>query len=76
MLLTTTPVIEGKRITHYYGIVAGEAVLGANVLKDLLRAFVILSADVQELMKKNCSMPVKSPWKSYRRMLTGWVPMQ
>jgi len=35
MLLTTTPVIEGKRITHYYGIVAGEAVLGANVLKDL-----------------------------------------
>lgn len=43
MLLTTTPVIEGKRITHYYGIVAGEAVLGANVLKDLfagIRDFV------------------------------------
>ena len=35
MLLTTTPVIDGRRITHYYGIVAGEAVLGANVLKDL-----------------------------------------
>ena len=43
MLLTTTPVIEGKRITHYYGTVAGEAVLGANVLKDLfagIRDFV------------------------------------
>lgn len=43
MLLTTTPVIDGKRITHYYGIVAGEAVLGANVLKDLfagIRDFV------------------------------------
>jgi len=35
MLLTTTSIIEGRRITHYYGIVAGEAVLGANVLKDL-----------------------------------------
>lgn len=35
MLLTTTSIIDGKRITHYYGIVAGEAVLGANVLKDL-----------------------------------------
>lgn len=57
MLLTTTPVIEGKRITHYYGIVAGEAVLGANVLKDLLRAFVILSADVQELMKRTAACP-------------------
>ena len=43
MLLTTTPMIEGKRITQYCGIVAGEAVLGANVLKDLfagIRDFV------------------------------------
>ncbi|MCC6160735.1 MAG: heavy metal-binding domain-containing protein, partial [Nitrosomonas sp.] len=43
MLLTTTQSIEGKRIAHYYGIVAGEAVLGANVLKDLfagIRDFV------------------------------------
>lgn len=35
MLLTTTPTIEGKHITKYCGIVAGEAVLGANALKDL-----------------------------------------
>ncbi len=35
MLLTTTPNIDGKRITKYFGIVAGEAVLGANALKDL-----------------------------------------
>src|SRR5690606_36685214 len=43
MLLTTTPNIDGKPITQYYGIVAGEAVLGANVLKDLfagIRDFV------------------------------------
>jgi len=41
MLLTTTPTIEGKRITKYCGIIAGEAVLGANVLKDLLLVFAI-----------------------------------
>lgn len=35
MQLTTTPSIEGKTITRYCGIVAGEAVLGANVFKDL-----------------------------------------
>ncbi len=35
MELTTTPSIEGKRITKYCGIVAGEAVLGANLFKDL-----------------------------------------
>lgn len=35
MQLTTTPSIEGKTIIRYCGIVAGEAVLGANVFKDL-----------------------------------------
>jgi uncharacterized protein YbjQ (UPF0145 family) len=35
MQVTTTPGFEGKRITHYLGIVTGEAILGANVVKDL-----------------------------------------
>lgn len=35
MLVTTTPAIEGRRITKYCGIVAGEAILGANLFKDL-----------------------------------------
>ena len=35
MLLTTTPVIEGKRIINYYGIVIGETIIGANVFRDL-----------------------------------------
>lgn len=35
MQMTTTPSIEGRKITRYCGIVAGEAVLGANVFKDL-----------------------------------------
>jgi uncharacterized protein YbjQ (UPF0145 family) len=35
MLTTTTPSIEGQRITKYFGVVTGEAILGANVFKDL-----------------------------------------
>lgn len=35
MILTTTPSVEGKKITEYYGIVAGEAIMGANVVRDL-----------------------------------------
>ena len=35
MIVTTTPSIEGKRITRYCGVVAGEAILGANLFKDL-----------------------------------------
>ena len=34
-IVTTTPTIEGKRIVNYHGIVTGEAILGANIFKDL-----------------------------------------
>lgn len=36
MLVTTTPIIEGKRIIRYYGIVSGEMIIGANVFRDFL----------------------------------------
>ncbi len=35
MIVTTTPSIEGKSITAYHGIVVGEAILGANVFRDM-----------------------------------------
>ena len=35
MLVTTTPTIEGKKIVKYCGVIAGEAILGANIFKDL-----------------------------------------
>ena len=35
MIVSTTPSIEGKSITAYHGIVVGEAILGANVFRDL-----------------------------------------
>ena len=35
MIITTTPSVEGRRITAYRGIVVGEAILGANVIRDL-----------------------------------------
>ena len=35
MQVTTTPSIEGKKIIKYCGVIAGEAILGANIFKDL-----------------------------------------
>ena len=34
MIVTTTPNIEGRPITEYYGVVTGEAILGANAIRD------------------------------------------
>jgi uncharacterized protein YbjQ (UPF0145 family) len=35
MLVSTTPSIEGKKITEYKGIVTGETIIGANIFRDI-----------------------------------------
>ncbi|KPP86953.1 MAG: putative heavy metal-binding protein [Rhodobacteraceae bacterium HLUCCA08] len=35
MIVTTTPSVEGKRISSYHGVVVGEAILGANIFRDV-----------------------------------------
>jgi uncharacterized protein YbjQ (UPF0145 family) len=35
MIITTTPEIAGHRITDYRGVIAGEAIVGANIFRDL-----------------------------------------
>jgi uncharacterized protein YbjQ (UPF0145 family) len=35
MIHSTTPTLEGKSIRHYHGVVTGEAILGANIFKDI-----------------------------------------
>ena len=35
MIIATTPSIEGHTITDYKGIVVGEAIMGANVVRDV-----------------------------------------
>ena len=34
MLVTTTALVEGRRVREYRGLVMGEAILGANILRD------------------------------------------
>lgn len=38
MLKTTTSVVEGRPVKDYLGVVVGEAILGANIFKDLFGA--------------------------------------
>lgn len=35
MIITTTPSVEGRAIAEYKGIVTGEAIMGANIVRDL-----------------------------------------
>ncbi len=36
MIISTTPTLEGKHIVRYAGLVSGEAILGANIVRDFL----------------------------------------
>ncbi|MCS6986328.1 MAG: heavy metal-binding domain-containing protein [Sphingomonadaceae bacterium] len=38
MILTTTPSVEGRPVQEYLGVVAGEAIVGANLFRDLFAA--------------------------------------
>ena len=35
MLIVTTPHLEGRPVRRYLGLVSGEAILGANIFRDL-----------------------------------------
>ena len=42
MIITTTQSIEGQTIREYKGIVVGEAIMGANIVRDF---FASITAD-------------------------------
>jgi uncharacterized protein YbjQ (UPF0145 family) len=35
MLMTTTAMVDGRPISRYLGIVTGEAIIGANIFRDI-----------------------------------------
>ncbi len=56
MIITTTQSIEGRPITSYKGIVVGEAIMGANVFRDVFASITDIvggrsGAYEQELQK-------------------------
>jgi uncharacterized protein YbjQ (UPF0145 family) len=36
MIVTTTPDVQDKKVSEYLGIVFGEAIIGANIFKDIM----------------------------------------
>jgi uncharacterized protein YbjQ (UPF0145 family) len=38
VIVTTTPTVQGRPAEEYLGIVTGEAIIGANILKDIFAA--------------------------------------
>lgn len=56
MIHSTTPTIQGREIVQYHGVVTGEAILGANIFKDIFASIRDIvggrSAAYEEELKK------------------------
>jgi len=56
MILTTTPTIDGKEIKEYKGIITGEAIIGANLFRDIFASITDIvggrSSAYEEVLKK------------------------
>lgn len=61
--VTTTPSIEGKKVKKYLGVVSGEAIMGANLFKDLFAGIRDIvggrSAAYEEELRKAKDIAIK-----------------
>ncbi len=70
MLVTTTSTLQDRRIVDYKGVVAGEAILGANIFKDLFAGIRDIvggrSAAYEEELKKAKTMAMEEMMQQAR----------
>jgi uncharacterized protein YbjQ (UPF0145 family) len=63
MIHSTTPSIQGKDISNYHGVVTGEAILGANIFKDIFASIRDIvggrSAAYEQVLKKHAQLRLR-----------------
>ncbi|MCG3084209.1 YbjQ family protein [Anoxybacillus sp. LAT_35] len=72
MIVTTTNSIEGKQIEQYLGLVSGEIILGANVVRDFLASITDIiggrSGTYESKLAEGREMAVQEMVKKARNM--------
>ncbi|WP_461201215.1 YbjQ family protein [Anoxybacillus sp. TBDG-1] len=72
MIVTTTNSIEGKQIEQYLGLVSGEVILGANVVRDFLASITDIiggrSGTYESKLAEGRDMAVQEMVKKARNM--------
>ncbi|KIP22674.1 MULTISPECIES: YbjQ family protein [Anoxybacillus] len=72
MIVTTTNSVEGKQIEQYLGLVSGEVILGANVVRDFLASITDIiggrSGTYESKLAEGRDMAVEEMVKKARNM--------
>ena len=71
MILSTTPIVEGKPVREYLGIVAGEAILGANVFKDFFASITDIVGGRSAAYEKDLHKAREIAFEEVKAQATG-----
>lgn len=72
MIITTTPNVEGKVIKEYRGVVFGEAVMGANIVRDFFASITDViggrSGAYESKLKEGSEVAIREMEERARRL--------
>jgi uncharacterized protein YbjQ (UPF0145 family) len=68
VLITTTPTVQGREIKEYLGIINGEAIMGANIVRDIFASITDIvggrSGAYEKELNKAREIALKEMWDS------------
>lgn len=72
MILTTTSTLDGKKILKYAGLVTGEAILGANIFRDIFASIRDIvggrSGSYEEALREAKEIAIKEMQEDAKRL--------
>ena len=76
MLMTTTNNLEGKTIEKYHGIVTGEAIMGANIVRDIFASVTDVIGGRSSAYEDKLAEGRRIALDESQTALVQWVLMQ
>lgn len=62
VIVTTTSTVEGRNVVAYLGLVSGQAILGANVFRDLFASIRDIVGGRSAPMRACCATVARRRW--------------
>ena len=73
MITTTTHTVDGRQIRQYLGLVTGEAIMGANVIRDFMAGLTDLVGGRSGTYESKSRKPVKQHFKRWKKKRSAKV---
>jgi hypothetical protein len=76
VIITTTSTLEGRPVRDYLGLVGGEVIVGANVIKDVFASVSDFFGGRSGAYESSIQKPGLRRWRRWRPLPAGSAPMR